>query len=297
MNRIVLVLSVLVCLADQSWRGNVNRCFILVINLLRVSCFPRVSVLKIKSYTKIALLLCAFLYLTPVFAQEAEVRLVCFDYPPYMTEENGFVQGMMVDVVTEAFVRMKKRISIKLVPPLRGYQLLLAGQVDGMFTMKKTPEREAATTFTREPLLVQDFVIIVPNDSRFEFNGDLKSLAEIPLGVVNEGSYGAVFDTAARRGDFRRLEKSPDFLTNFRKLVANRMGAVVSARSAGFAILKTLNANHKFRVSGPPIETTQSYLIFNKALENQWLADEFDKVLATMKKDGSIRKIEKRYTD
>lgn len=230
-------------------------------------------------------------------AQDAALRLVCFDYPPFMEEEGGVGKGVAVEVIREAFVRMKRPITIEFMPPLRGYQQLLSGQADGMFTMKKTPERESATIFSKEPLLVQDFVFMASTQSRLEFNGKLEELADVSIGVVNQGSYGAVFDAAAQSGMFKRLEKSPDFMTNFRKLIARRMDAVVTSRVAGLAILKKLGAHQKFKVIGPPIETTQSYLIFHKKPDNRALADEFDRTLAAMKKDGSIRRIEKKYTE
>jgi ABC-type amino acid transport substrate-binding protein len=48
-------------------------------------------------------------------------------------------------------------------------------------------------------------------------------------------------------------------------------------------------------VSGPPSETAYSYLIFTRAYDTSIVSDNFDRAMASMRKDGTISKILKSY--
>lgn len=234
----------------------------------------------------------------PAFAQERPVQLVTFAYPPFVEVDGDKpVTGPMVDVVTAVFNRMGRAMTIEAYPLARGLRMLELGQADGFFTIKKTPEREAIYLFPKTNLLTQDFVFFVLAGSGIEFNGDLKNMAQASIGVVLNTSYGQVFDTAAKRGTFKKLEPALNFEANFKKLLAGRMDAVVCSRVVGLSILKKLNASKDVRVAGPPIETAKSYIAFNKSAVTPALVAEFDKALNMMQKDGTLRAIEQRYVD
>ncbi|MET0268152.1 MAG: transporter substrate-binding domain-containing protein [Duganella sp.] len=222
--------------------------------------------------------------------------LVSFDYPPYMEVHPGQPPGgMMVELVNTIFARMGRPVDLQFYPLARSLSLIDTPLADGFFTIKKTEEREQKYHFPREPLLTQDFVIFVRANSRLDFRGDVSELADTTLGVVNKVSYGAIFDAAANRGVFNRLEVAQTYEANFRKLLAGRMDALVSSRIMGVAVLKRLQALDKVKVVGPPIETTQSYLVFNRSTVAPELVGEFDQTLSIMRKDGSLKKIRDKY--
>lgn len=226
---------------------------------------------------------------------ERPLLLVTFSYPPFIEERPGKpLSGPMVDLVTEAFRRMEQPMRIEAYPLARGLNMLGGGRADAMFTMKKTPERMAHYRFPRRSLLTQDFVVFVRKDSGIRYTGDLKSLFERSVGVVDQVSYGGRFDSAARHGDFRKLEVTQSFELNFRKLLAGRMDVVVSSRVVGLSILRRLNARSQVQVSGPPIETVQSYLMFNKSQVSRRQVEAFDRALEAMREDGSLARIEGR---
>lgn len=225
--------------------------------------------------------------------QERPLLLVTFSYPPFVEERPGKpVSGPMVNIVTEAFRRMEQPMRIAAYPLARGLSMLGDGRADAMFTIKKTPERMAHYRFPKRSLLTQDFVVFVRKDSGIRYTGDLKSLFELSVGVVDQVSYGRRFDSAARHGDFRKLEVAQSFELNFRKLLAGRMDVVVSSRVVGLSLLKRLNARSQVQVSGPPIETVQSYLMFNKLQVSPSQVEAFDKALDAMREDGSLKRIE-----
>lgn len=223
--------------------------------------------------------------------------LVSFDYPPYMEMTPGQPPGgMMVELVTTIFARMRQPIELQFYPLARSISLIDTPRADGFFTIKKTAEREQKYLFPREPLLHQDFVVFVRASSPMVFKGDVAELANVRLGIVNTVSYGALFDAAAARGVFHKLEVAQTYEANFRKLLAGRMDALVSSRIMGAATLKRLDALDKVKVVGPPIETTQSYLVFNRQTVAPEVATEFDQTLSAMRRDGTLRKIRDKYT-
>lgn len=222
-------------------------------------------------------------------ADTSPLRVVGFPYPPFMAlDERGKPAGPMVELVSEAFRRMGQPASIELLPLARALLQVETGEAGAMFTVKKTPEHEAKYLFSSEPVLFQDYVIFVSSDSTLAFRGDLNALAMASIGVVAGTSYGAIFDAAARQGTFKKLEISGSHEASFRKLLARRMEAVVCSRAVGVEILKQLQAVRRVKISGPPIETTQSYLMFNKAVATPQLVERFDLAVRAMRREGIL---------
>ena len=222
-------------------------------------------------------------------ADTAPLRVVGFPYPPFMApDERGKPAGPMVALVAEAFRRMGQSASIELLPLPRALLQVETGEAVAMFTVKKTPEREAKYLFSSEPVLFQEYVIFVASDSTLAFRGDLNALAMASIGVVGGTSYGAIFDAAARQGTFKKLEMSSSHEANFRKLLANRMDAVVCSRAVGVEILRQLQATRRVKISGPPIETTQSHVMFNKAAATPQLVARFDMAVRAMRREGLV---------
>jgi len=228
-------------------------------------------------------------------AQDKPIVLASFDYPPFMEMANGLPSGIMVEVITEAFRRAGTPVEITLYPLGRNFMMVDAGEVDGMFTVKKNPERIATYVFSREPLLTQDYVIFVARDSKLKFDGKLEELGSQLIGVVRDTSYGQVFDSAVRDGTLKRLDSTLTHESNFRKLLLHHVDAVVSSKIVGLSILKRLNASEQAKIIGPSLETTQSYVMFGRKV-NPSIVQSFDKAIANMRSDGTFNKIFDKYT-
>lgn len=228
-------------------------------------------------------------------AQEKPIVLASFDYPPFMEMANGKPSGIIVDVVTEAFRRMGTPVEITLYPLGRNFMMVDTGEVDGMFTVKKTPERLAAYTFSKEVLMTQEYVIFVTRDSKQAFNGKLEELGSQSIGVVRDTSYGLIFDTAVHDGVLKRIDFALTHESNFRKLLLHHVDAVVSSKVVGLSILKRLNASEQVKIIGPALETTQSYVMFGKKV-SPVVVQSFDRSVASMQSDGTFNKIFEKYT-
>lgn len=242
----------------------------------------------------VALALCCVLPAEPATAGSA-VRLATFEYPPYIQQGAGQAQGLASDLVREAFARMKRPVLIEVYPLNRGLKLLDAGVVDGFFSIKKTPEREAKLVFVREPLFRQDYVFFSRKDGRFRFDGDLAAIAGQTIGVLVSTSYGRRFDEAVLRGELPRVEVANSYESLFRMLAAGRFDAVICSRLVGFEFVRRTGTVGLIGVSGPVVETTQSYLVFSPGPEHQLLAEAFGLALAQMKRDGTLSSLLARY--
>lgn len=249
---------------------------------------------------RVILLLFTFLLSVAHLSAGAEPRqltLVSFDYPPLMeaTSAQSPASGMAVDIVVEIFQRMGIPVRIVFYPLARGLAMLESGQADGIFTIKKNPEREAKFLFPTRPLLSQDYVIFVRKDSKLVFDGDITSLENVSLGILNRAYYGPVFDAAMQAGLFKKLDIANSHKGNFQKLLARRTDAVICSRIVGNALLKQLNAQSEVRISGPVLDTAPSYIMFTRLSITPEFIRQFDMTIAAMQADGTLASIEKKY--
>ena len=214
-------------------------------------------------------------------ADSAPLRVVGFPYPPFMLiDESSKPAGPMVELVAEAFRRMGQPVRIELLPLARALLQVETGEAGAMFTVKKTPEREAKYLFSSEPVLFQHYVIFVASESTLAFRGDLNALAMASIGVVGGTSYGAIFDAAARQGVFKKLEVTSQSRSQFQE-AAGATAWTRSCAAAPSAWKSSGNCRRRRRVkiSGPAIETTQSHVMFNKAVATPQLVARFDQAV------------------
>lgn len=217
-------------------------------------------------------------------APPAALRVVSFPYPPLMVVDAGHAPaGPMVELVARAFQRMEQPARIELLPLARALLQMETGAADAMFTVKKTPEREAAYLFSSEPVLQQDYVFFVLREAPQLFRGDLAALAETTIGVVGGTSYGPRFDAAVKQGLLRRLEVSSSHESSFRKLLAGRMQVVICSRVVGLALLQQLQAGARVKISGPVVDSTHSYLMFNRRTVTPQQVAQFDRALQAVR--------------
>lgn len=241
-------------------------------------------------------LVCGAMALPGMAAPVEQLNLLSFDMPPYIqADANGGAQGAAVEMIREIFTRIHVTPQLRVYPLARSLALLGNGSADGIFIMKKTPDRAARYVFSSQPLFKQETVLFVRADSPIHFKGDLQVLAGRAIGLQRGASYGDVFDGAAAKGLFARLEFVTHDESSFRKLAAGRVDAVVSGRDSGLATVRRLGLAHQIRVSGKPLEVTGSYLMFNKDAVDAGFLRKLNAAMTGMQKDGSAYRIRSKY--
>lgn len=230
-----------------------------------------------------------------IFAADP-IRLVTGNYPPYEYEEAGEVKGLVVEVLKEAFARSHQPVEFKVVPWARALWMAQHGEADAVFATIKTPEREQLLNFSNESLIPLSSAFFVKKGSPIQYNGDLNALAEQNIGLLRQGSYGVAFDVAVKNGILKHPEFTTDTLTNIKKLIAGRIDLMAGDRIGTLHLLQQNKLLDQVIVLSPEINTSPSYLAFNKNKDHAATRDAIDKAIKTMKKDGSYQRIVDKYT-
>ncbi|WP_241499363.1 substrate-binding periplasmic protein [Chromobacterium sphagni] len=237
---------------------------------------------------RLLLLLCCM----PARAAPAQpLELVTLQYPPYQYQDNATVKGFVVEIVQEVFRRLKLRVNISVYPWGRSIAMVVEGHADAIFTLYRTPEREALLDYSHEVLAQQAVSLFVRKDSPIRFSGRLQELAAYRFGVVRTVSYGAVFDNAVKNGQIAIAEVAASGEQNVDKLLAHRFDILVSNQMGARDILKRHHVESQVRELLPALEQIPSYIAFSRKRNLGDLRARFDAELAAMKKDGSYQRI------
>jgi polar amino acid transport system substrate-binding protein len=227
-------------------------------------------------------------------ASAGSYRFVSLEYPPYEYTDNGIIKGIAVEIVKETFKIMGHEVKIEIWPWARSIEMLKNGDVDGIFTFFKTPEREDFALFSKESIISQKISLWVHKDSDIVFNGDLSSLQKYSFGVVRKTSYGAKFDTAAKNRALKIIE-SYTIRECINQLANNRIDIWVSNHDGAVFELKKNGKYRDVKELTPLIQDTPSYVAFSKKRNLEGLRNDFDKALGQLKKSGRYDRIIKEY--
>ena len=241
------------------------------------------------------IILIVYIFICIIAFGKEELILGTLEYPPYIEQTNNNFKGLAVDIINESFNRMGIKVKYVMLPIARSLKMLEDGEIDGFFSIKKTPEREGTLIFPNEFLFSQDYVFFVKKYSKIYFDGNYDSIKNATIGIVNSVSYGARFDKALKNGEFKKTDLSNNFESTFKKLLNGRVDIVICSKLVGLAILKNLDALEEIQITGLPSETTVSYIAFTKKTNYSELSKKFDNTIKKMKEDGTLKKILKKY--
>lgn len=232
---------------------------------------------------------------TVKFSYADDLVLVAADSAPTAFMKDGKPAGLLVDVVTEAFRRAGYPIKIKLMPWARCLAEAREGTVDGVFSSFKLPERETFLSFTDVPIIVQTESFFVRSESRIGFDGDLKELQDVKIGVILDTSYGAKIDAMIKDGTWRDVAKANNVDSLVAMLVAGRFDLVPSYRHVVLSSAKKADVLDKIKELSPSIEAVPSYLAFSKKRDYTRVISAFNKAMSDMKREKVLDSIEDRY--
>ena len=228
-------------------------------------------------------------------AGAAPLTLYTINYPPFQYQEGSEVKGMMPELVQEAFRRRGQDVTIAVIPWPRVLRAAQDGEMDGLFTVFRTPEREQYLDYCHESLIDQRIVLFVKKDSRSAITENPATLPKLRLGLVNQISYGPVFDQQIKAGRYPKIEMSNNFEEAVKKFGAARFDVLVASEYVGRFYLKRQGLLSQVRQLPQIIETVPSYLAFSKVRKQKSECNRFDKALRAMKQDGSYQAILDRH--
>lgn len=245
------------------------------------------------------------LILTSSFSFGTVLKIMAYEYRPYMYEEDNKTKGIVIDIVKEVFKRMNQPISIRFVTWTNALSNIKSGKGDALSLIYKNDKREKYGDYSSEVLIPQQMTFFVRNDSKITFDGDLMKLKKYKIGVIRGFSYGPIFDTAVINGTLK-VDTTRTLKQNISKLLVGRYNIIIDGRyvildeltainkKESNTIVKKLTKNkYKYLLKelSPPIETMLAYMMFSKKNKLTKIRDEFDKTLMKMKKDGTYQRI------
>ena len=211
------------------------------------------------------------------------------DAPFQFMGPDGKLTGMNVEFVQEIQKRVGNTDPIQMVPWARGLAYLDTKPNTVLFSMSRTAERNELYQWVG-PVAEVVFGLYAKADSSMEIKSldDAKKLHII--GVYRDD----IRDQYLTRNGFTNLERTKDNVQNFRKLMAGRIDAYVSTQSsvigeAGVSGYKPSDVKLVYELM-----KSQVFIAMSKATDSaivaQWRA-----ALESMKKDGSFKRILKKY--
>ncbi len=246
-------------------------------------------------YLKVLVLFMAFFW-THWSAHAAPLTIATSNYPPFCFEDNGEQKGVALDLVKEAFSRMKMEVQITFYPFPRAVAMMKANQVDAIFPFSVKEDRETYTVYPQEKLVEDTQTLFVRTDSSIAFDGDLKKLSSFAFGRQRDASNGPIFTDAVRAGLIAKIDDALDQKHNVLKLVRGRFDIAIGPRLVVWFYAKESGNFSNIKELLPAVDAPlAAYLGFSKQRNLKALVVRLDATLRKMRQDGSYQAIVNRY--
>ena len=240
----------------------------------------------------IVFFLVSLLMLTTTQIKAQELSIVANIWPPYVDKAlpgNGLAVMIVREAMKRAGYTPKGRLE-KWERALQGSEL---GAYEVVAAIWKTKAREEKLLFS-DPYLRNNIVLIAQSDSKIEYN-NYSDLYGLLIGVLKDYAYDEKFNN-----DPKILKLEANRLTQ--NLLAVQNGSIdlaVADKRLALYELKTYMGNNRqyFRFLAKPLASRELYIAAPKDNPNsKTIIANFNKALASMKKDGTYQKIIDEYT-
>lgn len=223
-------------------------------------------------------------------AQPHEIRISNGDWAPFMSPtlpHYGFVSR----IVTEAFRLEDVTVKYEFFPWARAYLVAKQGAFDASIGWYWNAERAEDFLFS-DPVFVETQVLFTLRDRPVAWTR-LEDLKDKHIGATLGYTYGEAFQKLEAQ-KWLHVERTGSDEQNLRKLLAQRLDAVVISKVVGERLLVALGDAAKARIAiiDQPVNSGPLHLIFPKALAQsaQWL-HRFNRGLRKLKAAGAIERL------
>jgi polar amino acid transport system substrate-binding protein len=208
---------------------------------------------------------------------------------------DGVAMGFLADLLRQALAGAGYRTEFHIRPWVRCFEETRSGQVDGMFALYRTPEREQQYLFTNEPLDIADEYIYVRRGRKIDSAHWPDALKGKRVGVVNGTYHGHRFLEAEQAHLFAAVESVGSYESLIEMLGAGRIDAAFATIDImRDAMNRVANADRIERAE-PAIDTLPIYLAFTRQRDMTAVRDGFDRELRKMRDDGRYDALVRQY--
>jgi polar amino acid transport system substrate-binding protein len=196
--------------------------------------------------------------------------------------------GYLCAITTAALNRAGYEVNIKFQPWARALKDVMDGTSQALLGCFYSDSRAKEMQYTKS-IASSDIVFYKRKDSKATFT-KMVDLRPFTIGTINCAVYTPEFDTAS----FIKKEPVATPVQNIKKLLAGRIDLFIENR----AVVQRLLANEfsaessKIVAIDPPLVTNKFYNAFSKKrLGYEQIVADFNKGLAQIRDDGTLRKI------
>lgn len=237
-------------------------------------------------------LLSSALLAAPVQAES--MTFVMEHFPPFNADENGTSVGPFPDIVRATCAALKIQCAIETYPWRRAYRMVEEGQVDGIFVLLRTPEREKDFYFS-EPLVQTSYAVFANQSSRFTYAAP-KDLDGYTVGVYGPSGTSTTAEEIAKAVPGMKIVVEVDNPTVFRKLSGMRYGeksAAVMNLDVGNYLLKREQIAG-IRAVGD-IKRIDYTIGLSRKKMGEKQAEKFNAALHALIRNGTVKAIVEKY--
>lgn len=246
----------------------------------------------------ICLLIVIVFVLGVAYAQAGDPRLrLCIDeWPPYEYTENDQPKGISYTTVMSVLSRMGSETpQIVLATWGRCVERVRTGKSHAAFTALKTKERQKFALYPAESLVESYWVFFIREDRsgslRFRTLSDLDGRS---IGIVKGFYYPPDFLRYAK--NHAKLEYGPNSMTNFRKLLDNRLDYIFEDLAVGiYGVRAFLAQGEVVPLVDTVMATEPMYIMFSKKAVSPDFVARFSAELERYKKTDQYKKMLQEY--
>lgn len=214
----------------------------------------------------ISLWVIATLAAQPLLAKSITLAVDERDWSPFTFQEKGRPSGMHIELVTHALQELGYEVKIIPYPRKRSIHNTNSGNVDGMISITFHPKLALTMTFPKDAapaiesawrIMQVDHVLVTPKTG-FDYSGDLKTLP-MPVRIPQGETIGLDLKKAGLQVDEGRSD-----ILNFRKMVRDRDGSVVTTSIIAERIIEAPAFKDKIKIHAIPISSQSYFLAFSR---------------------------------
>jgi polar amino acid transport system substrate-binding protein len=219
-------------------------------------------------------------------AEPVRLRLLTETSPPTSMRAGREVTGSGTEKVREIMARTGTSYTVELLPWLRAFTLAQRHPDTCLFSTSRTPERESLFKWVG-PTDEAEWVLLGRADRNFRLR-TLDDARELRIGTYN----GDARDDYLRARGFR-VDPAPVDAINPRKLMLDRIDLWAASLKRGTTLLKR-NSWGENIVPVLTFNRVGMYLACNPAVPSE-LIDKMNAALDAMGRDGTMRRIDRKY--
>jgi len=211
-------------------------------------------------------------------------------YSPFtFVDEKGKLTGYDVEVITEAAKRAGIKINFTPTPWDSMFLGLESKKYDIIANqIGKNPDREKKYLFSESYLISGAQLIVKDNNNKIKTLADLKG-KKVGTGVGS--NYNKILTDYDKNKEINLVYYDGDVTQVFQDISLGRLDATLNDRLTVGENVKKLGL--KVKTVGNPINEVPSYFVFRK--DSADLKAKIDKAILSMKKDGTLGKISKKW--